>query len=302
MTIDRNEARRLYQRALDLISRLDLQLFALEEADQLGLIEADERRKMQIILKSTTDTMSALARVDAMAQALVGLVDEEVKAALRHPTAVVSIPVDGIEDHEEEAYAHVLALQSLAARFAAIYGLDIEERAHGLTTPQVQLRLICENVGNSILFLMQKKMIEVPRSEHHVKHVLFACVKAAFPDALPDGQVAFPSALKEHVPDLSVPMIRACVETKVARSPADLSTVVEGLLGDMSTYGSTDYSTFFAVIYTSDSTLTQELLEQVLNGRLALLGLNPKYQWKWLMVHGPLASASFKGVTANTRA
>ena len=296
MAIDRNEARRLYQRALYLISHLDLQLFALEEANQLGLIESDERHKMQAILKSATDTMSALARVDVMAQALVGLVDEAIKESLQHPTAIVSISVDGIEDHEEEAYVHVLALQSLAARLAAIYGLDIEEKTHGLTTSQVQLRLICENVGNSILFLKNKKMIQIPRSEHHVKHFLFACVKAAFPDALSDGNVAFPSALKGHVPDLSVPMIKACIETKVARSPADLSTVVEGLLGDMSTYGSTDYSTFFAVIYANDTTMTQELLEKVLSERLALLGLNLKYQWKWLMVHGPLAQASSNGV------
>ena len=98
------------------------------------------------------------------------------------------------------------------------------------------------------------------------------------------------------MPDLSVPMIKACIETKVARSPADLSTVVEGLLGDMSTYGSTDYSTFFAVIYANDTTMTQELLEKVLSERLALLGLNLKYQWKWLMVHGPLAQASSNGV------
>lgn len=302
MTVNRNEARRLYLRALDLISRLNLRLFAVEEADQLGLIEADERREMQVILNSATDTMSALARVDAVAQALVGLVDEAIRDALRDPTAVVSVPVDDIEEHEEEAYVHVLVLQSLAARLAAIYGLDVQEQDHGLTSPQVRLRMICQNIGDSLLFLMQKKMIETPKSEHHVKHVLFACIKAAFQDALPDGKVAFPSSLKGHVPDLSVPMIKACVETKVARSPSDLSNVVDGLLADMSTYGSTDYSTFFAVIYTSDSKLTQEFLDLVLEQRQTLLGLNPKYQWKWLLVRGPLAPASSRNGTAKALA
>lgn len=124
--------------------------------------------------------------------------------------------------------------------------------------------------------------------------------RAAFPDALPDGKVAFPSELKAHVPDFSVPMVKACVETKVARSQADLSTVVEGLLGDMSTYGSSDYTTFFAVIYTNDSALTQTLLDKVLGERQQLSGANPRHHWKWLLVHGPLAPAGSKGAHAET--
>lgn len=301
MTVNRTEARRLYKQALEQLGRLDMQLFAVDEAEQLGLVEADERSKMQTALRSATDTMAAFARVDAIAQALVEPVDKAVNAALEEPSALVSITEDDIERPEEEAYLHVLVLQGLAARLATVYGLDLEEASHGLTTPQNQLRKICQNVGNSILYLKQKGVIETPAREHHVKHILFACVRAAFPDALPDGKVAFPSALKAHVPDLSVPIVKACVETKVARSMADLSTVVDGLLADMSNYGSSDYTTFFAVIYTSDNALTQMLLDEVLGERQRLSGASPRHQWKWLLVHGPLAPAKSRGTHADTQ-
>lgn len=296
MAVDRNEARRLYKLALEQLASLDLQLFAFDEADQLGLNEAEQDKKMHTILKSATDTMNALARVDTIAQALVTEVDKAVKDALRDPTDVASIKINDDECHEADAYVHVLVLQALAARLAAVYGLDVEEKKYGLTTPQALLQHICENVGNSILSLINKKMIETPKSEHHVKHLLFAFVRAAFPDALPDGQVSFPSPLKGHVPDLSVPLIKVCIETKVARSKADLSTVIDGLLGDISTYGSSDYTTFFAVIYTNESALTQVLLEQVIDERKQLSGINPKYHWKWILVHGPLAPIGGKTV------
>lgn len=288
MPLDRTEARRLYRLAIEQLARLDLRLFAFDEADQLDLDKSEQSREMQATLKSATDSMAALARVDIIAQTLIRPVDDAVAKALQHPTDVVSIPVDGAENQDEEAYLHVVELRTLAARLAAIYGIDIEEKIHGLTTPQVQLRRICENIGTSILHLVQKRVIKIPAGEHDVKHLLYSCVKAAFSDALPDGSVAFPSLLKGHVPDLSVPIIKACVETKVARSRADLATVVEGLLGDMSTYGSTDYTTFFAVIYTGDSALTQELLDQELDVRWTRLGFNSRYHWKWLLVQGPL--------------
>jgi len=288
MPIDRTEARRLYRVAIEQLARLDLRLFAFEEADQLDLDKAEQSREMQATLRSATDSMAALARANIIAQALIQPVDDAVAKALQRPTEVVSIPLDGAENQDEEAYLHVVELRTLAARLAAIYGLDIEEKLHGLTTPQVQLRRICENIGTSIVHLVRKRVIKIPSGEHHVKHLLYSCVKAAFSDALPDGSVAFPSPLKGHVPDLSVPIIKACVETKVARSRADLAKVVEGLLGDMSTYGSTDYTTFFAVIYTGDSALTQELLDQELDERQTRLGFNSLYHWKWLLVQGPL--------------
>lgn len=288
MPIDRTEARRLYRQAIDQLARLDLLLFAFDEADQIDLDKDEQSRKMRAMLKSATDSMAALARIHGTAQALIKPVDDAVAEALKHPTDVVSIPVDGAENQEEEAYLHVVELRALAARLAVIYGLDIEEKIHGLTTPQVQLRQICENIGTSIFHLVQKRMIAIPASEHDVKHLLYSCVRAAFSDALPDGSVAFPSPLKGHVPDLSVPIIKACVETKVARSRADLAKVVEGLLGDMSTYGSTEYTTFFAVIYTGDSALTQELLDQELDKRRTRLGFNSLYHWKWLLVQGLL--------------
>lgn len=294
MTVNRTEARRLYKLALEHFATLNFQLFMLSEAAELNIDEAAQRRKMTMALQSATDTIKALARVSVIAQDLVDQVNEAVKEAMNEPTAVVSIPVADPECPEEEAYSHVLALQELAARLAAIYGLDIEEQSQGLTTPQIQLRRICENIGESIIYLIQKNIIENPKSEHHVKHLLFASVRAAFPDALPDGKVAFPSPLGEHVPDLSVPIIKACIETKVARSQAALSAVVEGLLGDISTYGSSAYTTFFAVIYTNDDMLTQTLLNEVLEKRKKLSGINPQYHWKWLLVRGPLASVQSK--------
>lgn len=176
MTVNRTEARRLYKQALEQLARLDLQLFALDDADQLSLVEADQRREMEAVLRRATDTMAALVRVDAIAQALVEPVDMAVKAALEEPTAVASMPGNDIECPEEEAYHHLLVLRGLAARLAMVYGLDIEEASHGLTTPQNQLRRICENIGQSILYLKQKGVIETPKREHDVKHVLFACV------------------------------------------------------------------------------------------------------------------------------
>lgn len=294
--MSRTEARRLFYAATTAIANLDARLFAAEEASELGLIEADQRAAVPAALDAAIDTVSALANLQPMTAALVPEVQQASVAARQDPFATVTLQIDDDDEGLREEYEHPLTLRRLAGRLAASYGIDADEADHGLTAPQAQLRRICKNVGNAVAHLVKKKVIDIPSGEHVVKHVLFACVSAAFPDAVPDGGVSFPSRLRAHVPDLAVPRLRTCVEIKVTRTQGDLSTVIDGLIGDIGNYGSTDYDTFLAMIYTSDPELTDELLKQVVEQRYANLGANPIHHWNWSLVRGLLAPSGQRKV------
>jgi hypothetical protein len=108
-----------------------------------------------------------------------------------------------------EDYLAVLSFRSLADRIAVIYDL----RGTGFhvfqTAAEALPRAICRTLGKSITHLVKKKVMTAPPiSEPIVKHLLFALIPASFPDALPDGQIAFKTDLKHYKPDMGVPDLR----------------------------------------------------------------------------------------------
>ena len=149
------------------------------------------------------------------------------------------------------------------------------------------LLAICRHADEAILYLMSKKLIRKPKGEHHVKHLLFGFVKAHYPDAVPDGSVAFTGVFGRHVPDFAEPQLKCCIETKVARNAGNLSSAVDGIIADQSTYGSDAYDMFIGVIYTNDSSLEKDHLDREIEDRYSKGG-EPSYEWHWILIHGPL--------------
>jgi hypothetical protein len=283
--MSRNEARRLFKESLALIDQFGSALFGAAEADVLGLDEAHERKKAEKIIVAATDRIQALVNMGNTTTALAGEVQDATKKAREDPFGIGYV----VDDNEEcEIFIHEEVLRTLVSRIGAVYGFDEEEHRKGLDRPQSHLLAICEQIGVSIRHLLAKKMISIPSCEHEIKHILFAIVKASFPDAVPDGGVTF-HGLTGSKPDLGVPRLKTCIETKVARSISDLSRVIGEILTDQSTYGSSDYTNFVAVIYTDNDEITDNLLCDEETRRRDLLGHEPRFKWNCVLARGPLA-------------
>jgi len=281
-------ARRLFRQAEHGLNRLETALFGAEEAEALGLDENVERMRASQQLTATSDALLAFASLDASAGALLNEVVTAVAAAKASPFEVVYLPTDEPDGPETEVYLHPLVLRNLQRRVAAIYALDPDQLEQGLTVAQGHLLTVCRNVSIAIQDIYSKGLIELPRGEHDVKHLLFAIVRASFPDAIPDGGIAFDGEFQKHKPDFGVPRLKCCVETKIARDRNSMSSAIDGIIADQSNYGSDQYDTFIGVIYSSSASLTQEQLDQEIANRAAKGG-EPSYAWHWVLVQGHLA-------------
>jgi hypothetical protein len=281
-------ARQLLRQVEDGLNRLETALFGADEAEVLGLDESTERGRALSQLTRATDALLAFAKLDVSAEVLLEEVKSAVEKAKARPFDVVDLPPVGSDDCETEVYQHPLVLRDLQRRIAAIYSLDLDQLELGLTAAQGHLLTICRNVAVSIQEMVRKNLIQMPRGEHQVKHLLFAIVRASFADAIPDGSIAFAGQFQQHKPDFGVPRLKCCVETKIARNRNGMSSAIDGIIADQSTYGSDQYNTFIGLIYSSDASLTQELLDQEIEERRKKGG-EPSYAWHWVLVHGPLA-------------
>jgi hypothetical protein len=284
-------ARRLLRKVKDELNRLETALFGADEAEVLGLDEGTERSRAARQLVAATDALLAFAKLDVSAGELLEEVKSAVEKAKAAPFDVVPLPPVAPDDCETEVYEHPLVLRDLQRRIAAIYSLDLDQLELGLTAAQGHLLTICRNIAVSIQMMYQKKLIEVPRGEHQVKHLLFAIVRASFADAIPDGGIAFDGQFQQHRPDFGVPRLKCCVETKIARDRTGMSLAINGIIADQSNYGSDQYDTFIGLIYSSDASLTQEQLDQEIKSRVEKGG-EPRYAWYWVLVHGPLAPSN----------
>jgi hypothetical protein len=284
-------ARQLLRQVEDGLNRLETALFGADEAEVLGLDESTERGRALSQLTKATDALLAFAKLDVSAGVLLEEVKSAVEKAKDRPFDVVDLPPVGSDDCETEVYQHPLVLRDLQRRIAAIYFLDLDQLELGLSAAQAHLLTICRNVAVSIQMMCQKKLIEVPRGEHQIKHLLFAIVRASFEDAIPDGGIAFDGQFQQHKPDFGVPRLKCCVETKIARDRTGMSSAINGIIADQSNYGSDQYDTFIGLIYSSDASLTQEQLDQEIKSRVEKGG-EPRYAWYWVLVHGPLAPSN----------
>ena len=283
-----NQARRLYRQTEDRLNRLDTALFGAEEADALGLDRKAELMRAHQLMEGATDALVALALLDVSSSALRNEIDQAVAAAKAAPLAVFCLPPDSPDEGETEVYQHPIILRGLLGRVADIYSLSPDQMEAGLNVEQGHLLTICRNAPSAIQWMITKKLISAPKGEHQVKHLLFAIARASYADARPDGKIEFDGKLQKHKPDFGIPRLQCCVETKIARDRTSLSTAIDGIIADQSTYGSAEYRMFIGVIYTNDDTLTQELLDDEIVSRVAKGG-EPNYEWHWVLIHGPLA-------------
>lgn len=277
---------------------MGMAMFSHAEHDQLGL---DERWAMHEVEERTKDAavlIRGLVRARPLTASLVAEVESAAAAALQDPTAVGH----PYWDPEEELFVHEETLRGLAGRIGRTLGLDTTDfSAHPrLSRDQGRLAEICQNIGETIRHLHDKKVAAKPTAEPRVKHILFATTRASFKDAVPDGRITFTTPLGGHLPDFGVPSLRTCVELKVARDTDSLKAVVGGIVEDMSTYGSEDYDNFIAVIYTQPgSGLTQELMEAEFEARLANLDAETRYDWTYVLAEGPLSTKAEAAAEAN---
>lgn len=283
-----SQARRLFRLAEDGLNRLDTSLFVAEEADALELDEQAERAKVSRRLTVATDALVAFAELDPSAGSLLGDIKIAVAEAKASPFDVVYRPSEAPDQGETEIFRHPLVLRDLLGRTAAVYMLDPDQLEQGLTAAQGHLLTICRNVAPAIQAMLNKKLIALPTGEHHVKHLLYAIVRASFVDAIPDGAIAFEGEFQKHKPDFGIPRLKCCVETKIARDRTGMSSAIDGIFADQSNYGSSRYQMFIGVIYSSDEALTQDQLDDEIARRIRNGGA-PNYEWHWVLVHGPLA-------------
>ena len=262
-------------------------LFVAQEADELELDKESEQANAFRQLTAASDALLAFANLDPSAGALFKEAQTAVADAKERTFDIVLLPSDGQDEMESEVFRHPLVLRSLLGRIAAIYMLDPAQLEHGLTISQDHLLRICRNFSAAIWEMRSKKLIALPRGEHDVKQLLFAIVRTSFVDAIPDGGISFNGQFQKHRPDFGVPSLKCCVETKVARDRTSMSSAIDGIIADQSTYGSDQYQTFIGVIYTGDASLTQEQLDQEIAIRKDKGG-EPKYAWHWVLVRGLL--------------
>lgn len=292
-SMNMGQARRLYKKASDGLNRLETALYAAQEADVLGLDEATERANVSRKFTEAKDALLALANLDPSAGALLAELQTAIAEAGKNLFEVTYLPPEGLDEGETEEFLHPLVLRSLLGRIAAIYELDPAQLEQGLTVAQGQLLTICRNASAAIHSMLSKKLISVPRGEHDVKHLLYAIARASFIDAIPDGGIAFPGQFVNHKPDFGIPSIKCCVETKIARDRTSMSSAIDGIIADQSNYGDDKYKIFIGVIYASDETLTQDMLDDEIASRVEKGG-QPNYEWHWVLILGPLEPSKRK--------
>lgn len=288
--MDLNKARRLYRLAEESINRLDTALFIADHADDLERNKEEEQENVFKIITNVGDYLGAFASFDTSAGLLLNESVTALDATKKEPFKIVEFPPKEGEDSTTEEFFHPIVLRNLLGRISKIYALDPDQLKDGLTVAQGHLLTICRNAAASINLMIAKNLISVPQGEHNVKHLLFAIARASFTDAVPDGQISFTGQFQNHKPDFGIPRLKCCVETKVARDRTSMSSAIDGIIADQSNYGSEDFNTFIAVIYTDNNSITQEDLDTEIRNREEKSG-NTKYMWQWVLINGPLQSS-----------
>jgi len=118
-----------------------------------------------------------------------------------------------------------------------------------------------------------------PTTEAEIREVVLGVLSVVFPDTVPE--VPIPKVAKTYKPDIGIKSLKCAIEYKFADSVAELKQCIGGILEDVSAYsGTADWTTFFAVIYMTDSFLSPEQISTEF--KLANVGSH----WRILPVTG----------------
>lgn len=284
----KSDAQRHYEECTTATCQLDIALFQivyLSDSDEVHIDISAQRLIAAENFKLAHDSLMALCSGSAQ--------------HLQNEAAAIKLNfMNNLEttvEHDKRGepltdFVVVLTIRELLARAARLHDVATDRSGMPYDRRVMYLEETCKNIGQSIKHLMNKAVLKaMPAGEHAVKHVLFSIVSSIFPDAKSDGQITFETKEGAFKPDLGVPSLQTAVELKVAQGVDHLPNIITGLIGDLSTYGSADYNTFLAVIYTPPGGVDQALVDKVVQDRMRLLGAEPHHKWKWIVAIGPLS-------------
>ncbi|MGR5279634.1 hypothetical protein ACPV5J_23355 [Vibrio rotiferianus] len=118
-----------------------------------------------------------------------------------------------------------------------------------------------------------------PSNEPEVQEKVFNTLKHVFPDTA--REFTIPKGVKCYKPDFCIRSLNTAIEYKFCDSEDDIKKAVDGIIEDVGAYSnSDDWKYFYAVIYMTDSFMTQAQIET----HLRESGVNEK--WKIITVTG----------------
>ncbi|MBY4639848.1 hypothetical protein K6L44_07575 [Gluconacetobacter entanii] len=136
------------------------------------------------------------------------------------------------------------------------------------------LQSILENTSN----IIADRNLD-PKNETEINREIRKVVKYAFHGTV--SNTAIPKLIKTYKPEFGVPSLKAAVEYKFATDENEVKRAFAGFYEDMHGYSNTtDYQTFFAVLYTSDRLLNEKQMKAEFKGSLADMN------WVPILVHG----------------
>lgn len=288
--LDRNEARRLHNDLVATLAKLDWQLLVANDGAQFGADVDRARQEVSPLVSDITDLLRALVNLDRVAEG----VRADSEAAIQHADQNIDETVEVMNGEHVEAWSEefrvTLEFTRLAERLSRIYGLYASPEDYIFANrAQKLLYQMCGQIGATVEHLVAKGVVAAPSREDHVKHILYATCRTAFPDALPDGKIVFERLLKGYKPDLGVPGLKTCVELKLARDLKEVASVLDEIVVDQGNYGSPDYTTFISLIYATSNEVTPAIVQAAIQEKMETLGANPLFAWTALVTQGVLA-------------
>jgi hypothetical protein len=136
------------------------------------------------------------------------------------------------------------------------------------------LQAILENTPN----IMAERSLP-PENETDINREIRKVVSYAFHGTVSSPKI--PKLIKTYVPDFGVPSLKAAVEYKFAIDENGVKRAFAGFYEDMRGYSNTtEYQTFFAVLYTTNRIINEKIMKAEFKGNLA------DANWIPILVHG----------------
>lgn len=136
------------------------------------------------------------------------------------------------------------------------------------------LQSILENTAN----IIADRGLD-PKNETEINREIRKVVKYAFHGTVSSPKI--PKLIKTYKPEFGVPSLKAAVEYKFAIDEDDVKRAFAGFYEDMHGYSNTtEYQTFFAVLYTTDRIISEKTMTAEFKGNLADMN------WIPILVHG----------------
>lgn len=144
---------------------------------------------------------------------------------------------------------------------------DIFSRHLSALTSHIKIEASGEYETTNSFFLLEQILRGTPKiltdrktepvNEKEVKKAVYDTLVHVFPDTVREIPIAKVS--KVYKPDLGVKRLKSAIEYKFVDTEQECKTVIGGVFEDIHGYeGSTDWTTFYAVIYMTDNFMTQD--------------------------------------------